>query len=49
SNESKETDPKESNIYIVWLEKSVADEHINYYNYSEFKNLEPLGSGSYTD
>ncbi|CAB5363149.1 unnamed protein product [Rhizophagus irregularis] len=47
SKETKETDPKDSNIYIDWLEKSIVDEYINYYDYSEFKNLEPLGNGSY--
>ncbi|UZO07132.1 uncharacterized protein OCT59_027430 [Rhizophagus irregularis] len=47
SIETKETDLKESNIYIDWLEKSIADEYINYYAYSEFKNLKPLGSGLY--
>ena len=47
SKETKETELKESNIYIDWLEKSINDEYINYYNYLEFKNLNPLGSGSY--
>ncbi|RGB35179.1 kinase-like domain-containing protein, partial [Rhizophagus diaphanus] len=47
SKVTKETDLKESNIYIDWLEKSINDEYINYYNYLEFKNLNPLGSGSY--
>ncbi|CAB4418698.1 unnamed protein product [Rhizophagus irregularis] len=47
SKEMKETDLKESNYYIDWLEKSIANEYLNYYEYSEFKNLKPLGSGSY--
>ncbi|GBB87033.1 hypothetical protein RclHR1_01350008 [Rhizophagus clarus] len=38
---------KETNIYIEWLEKSIADEYINYYEYSEFKNFKLIGSGSY--
>ncbi|PKY55961.1 kinase-like protein [Rhizophagus irregularis] len=46
SKETKETDLKASNIYIDWLEKSIDDEYINYFNYSEFKNLESLGSGA---
>ena len=37
----------ESNAYINWLEKSIINEYINYYNYSEFKNLKQIGSGSY--
>ncbi|GES99064.1 kinase-like domain-containing protein [Rhizophagus clarus] len=47
SKKTKEIDLKEPNNYINWLEKSIVDEYINYYNYSEFKNLKPLGSGSY--
>ncbi|PKY50909.1 hypothetical protein RhiirA4_531574 [Rhizophagus irregularis] len=46
SKETKETDLKASNIYIDWLEKSIDDEYINYYNYSEFKSLKLLGSGA---
>ncbi|POG59388.1 uncharacterized protein OCT59_027479 [Rhizophagus irregularis] len=47
SKEMNETDIKEPNYYINWLEKSIADEYFNYYEYSEFKNLEPIGSGSF--
>ncbi|UZO01302.1 uncharacterized protein OCT59_012403 [Rhizophagus irregularis] len=45
--ETKETDPKESNYYVDWLDKSIANEYFNYYEFSEFKNLELIGSGSY--
>ncbi|RIA90114.1 kinase-like domain-containing protein, partial [Glomus cerebriforme] len=38
---------KDSNFYIDWLEKSITNEYFNYYEYSEFKNIEPIGSGSY--
>ncbi|RGB35810.1 hypothetical protein C1646_758914, partial [Rhizophagus diaphanus] len=38
---------KDSNHYIDWLERSIADEHIKYYEYSDFKNIRPLGNGSY--
>ncbi|GES98932.1 kinase-like domain-containing protein [Rhizophagus clarus] len=40
---------KEINIKdpIDWLEKSIVDGHISYYNYSGFKNFKSLGSGSY--
>ncbi|RGB38842.1 kinase-like domain-containing protein [Rhizophagus diaphanus] len=41
---SKKTILKDSN---QWLEKSIIDEHINYYDYSGFKNIQPIGSGSY--
>ncbi|CAB5342673.1 unnamed protein product [Rhizophagus irregularis] len=38
---------KDSNHYIDWLERSIADEHIKYYEYSDFKNIRPIGNGSY--
>ncbi|GBB87039.1 hypothetical protein RclHR1_01350014 [Rhizophagus clarus] len=38
---------KDSTHYIEWLERSIIDEHINYYVYSDFKNIQPIGSGSY--
>jgi hypothetical protein len=42
-----EPDLKEPNYYVDWLEKSITNEYFNYYEYSEFKNLELIGSGSY--
>ncbi|RGB35178.1 kinase-like domain-containing protein [Rhizophagus diaphanus] len=47
SNETRGTGLKKSNYYIDWLEKSIANEYLNYHEYSEFKNLEPIGSGSF--
>ncbi|RIA84480.1 hypothetical protein C1645_832191 [Glomus cerebriforme] len=41
------SDNKDANYYIDWLEKSIANEYFNYYEYSEFKKLKPIGSGSY--
>ncbi|CAB4427236.1 unnamed protein product [Rhizophagus irregularis] len=43
----EETVLKEPNYYINWLEKSIADEYLNYYEYSEFKSLKPIGNGSF--
>ena len=37
----------ESNCYIDWLEKAISDEHIKYYEYSDFKNIQTIGSGSF--
>ena len=37
---------KMSNEYIDWIEKSIV-ERINYYEYSDFKNIQKIGSGSY--
>jgi hypothetical protein len=42
---SNETDLNETNI--DWLEKSITDEYLNYYEYFEFKNIQTIGSGSY--
>ena len=32
---------------IEWLEKSITDEYFNHYDYSDFKNLQPIGKGSF--
>ena len=36
-----------SNEHIDWLERSISDEHINYYEYSDFKNIIPVGHGAF--
>ena len=38
-----------SNEYVDWIEKSISDEHINYYEYSDFKIIRPIGNGSSGD
>ena len=35
-----------TNEYIDWIEKSIVDEHINYYEYSGFKLIQPIGHDS---
>ena len=35
--------------YIDWLEKSIAEEHIKYYEYSDFKNVQQIGRGSHAN
>ncbi|RGB34272.1 kinase-like domain-containing protein [Rhizophagus diaphanus] len=45
--ERKGSERKKSSDCIDWLEKSIANEYFNYYEYSEFNNLSPIGSGSY--
>ena len=44
---SNKIDIKESDFYINWLEKSITDEYISHYEYSDFKNLQSIGSGSF--
>ena len=35
------------NFYIDWLEKSISEERIKLYEHSDFKNIRPIGSGSF--
>lgn len=37
----------ESNGYTNWLEKSIIDEYLNYYDYSNLKNLKLLAGGGF--
>jgi serine/threonine protein kinase len=37
----------EKNCYTDWLEKSIAEESITYYKYSEFKIIRNIGKGSF--
>ena len=32
---------------INWLEKSIASDYLNYYEYSNFKNIQPIGCGAF--
>ncbi|CAB4393291.1 unnamed protein product [Rhizophagus irregularis] len=43
----KDFKTKDLNYYINWLERSIADENIKLYEYSDFKNIQPIGNGSY--
>jgi hypothetical protein len=36
-----------NNNYTVWLEKSITNEYLKYYEYSEFKNIQPIGGGNF--
>ena len=38
---------KDSNNEIDWLEQSVVNEHIIDYKYSDFKNIQHIGSDSF--
>ena len=38
---------KDLNYYVNWLNNSIAEEHINYYEYADLKNTQKIGSGSY--
>lgn len=32
--------------YIDWLEKSIANEHIKYYEYKDFHDIKQIGNGA---
>ncbi|GBC07943.1 hypothetical protein RclHR1_00780023 [Rhizophagus clarus] len=38
---------KDLNYYISWLNYSISEEHIRYYEYSDFINIQQIGKGSY--
>ncbi|CAI2182714.1 7009_t:CDS:2 [Funneliformis geosporum] len=38
---------QKSIFYNNWLEKSISEENIIHYEYSDFNNLQPIGSGSF--
>jgi hypothetical protein len=38
---------KDLNYYTDWLDKSITEEHIKYYEYSDFTNIQQIGKGSY--
>ena len=40
------SDFKESD-YISWLEESISNKHIPYYEYSDFENIQPIGEGAF--
>jgi hypothetical protein len=38
---------KDLNYYIGWLNYSISEEHIKYYEYSDFTKTQQIGRGSY--
>ncbi|GBC04648.1 hypothetical protein RclHR1_00580013 [Rhizophagus clarus] len=37
----------ESNNYINWIENSISDEYLNYYEYSDLENIQSVGGGNF--
>jgi hypothetical protein len=33
--------------YVEWLENSIANNYLDYYKYSEFKNIQKIGKGAF--
>src|SRR5436189_198140 len=44
---SKNSEIRDLNYYIDWLNHSIVEQHIKYYEYSDFKNIQQIGKGSY--
>ncbi|CAB4417769.1 unnamed protein product [Rhizophagus irregularis] len=44
---SKNTKIEDLNYYVNWLERSIIEKHIELYEYSDFKNIQLIGSGAY--
>jgi len=36
-----------SDYNIDWFEKSIANEYLNYYEYSDFQNIQRIGKGAF--
>lgn len=44
-NFTDNTDSEDSSYYINWLEKSISDNYIKCYEYSDFKIIDRIGNG----
>ena len=41
------SDNKDASDYTDWLEKAVTNEYLDFFEYSEFRNIQSIGSGSF--
>ena len=44
---SKNPEKKDLNYYIDWLNNPIVKQNIKTYEYSDFKNIQQIGKGSY--
>jgi hypothetical protein len=44
---SENPSKKDLKYYFDWLNYSISEEHIRYYEYSDFTNIQQTGKGSY--
>ena len=44
---SKNSEKKDLNYYIDWLNNPIVEQNIKYYEYSDFKNIQQIGKGSF--
>jgi hypothetical protein len=43
----KMTGSSDKNKWTQWIENGIAEDYINYHNYSEFKNIQRIGFGAF--
>jgi serine/threonine protein kinase len=40
-------DTVNTNEWINWIEEAIVNEHLNYYEYNQFTNVQEIGTGSF--
>jgi hypothetical protein len=40
-------DIENTNELINWIEETIAKEHLNYYEYNQFSNIQEIGTGDF--
>ena len=47
SDNIKMQDTKNTNEWINWIEEAIDKEHLKYYEYKQFNNLQQIGAGAF--
>ena len=47
SSKKRKMSTEETDKYVDWLEESITNKYIKFYEYSEFKNIQPIGYGAF--
>jgi hypothetical protein len=47
SDNKKMQDTENTNEWINWIEEAIVKEHLNYYEYDYFKNVQEIGAGGF--
>jgi hypothetical protein len=47
SNNKKMQGTENTNEWINWIEEAIAKEHLNYYEYKQFSNIQEIGTGDF--
>jgi len=49
SDNIKIQDTDNTNEWINWIEEAIDKEHLKYYEYKQFSNLQQIGAGAFGD